>query len=475
MAGPQFFHLQTYSRKPNKTGQSVEQVLAEARRDSMFSTHVSEPRPFRVIAGVSPQEVQRLHDEMVAAGSVAVTLKDGRSARRGIRADRHTLLTAVASHPHLTAQVMGNPEARRDYDAWVQRNLTFLRGLFGERLVSVIEHVDEEHPHLHAYVLPLDDPACSARDLNPCWLAKSEAEAGARGEGHDDKTAVKHGNHAYRARARELQDQYHHEVGLPSGLTRTGPKRERLSRQQWRARKDEASRNARTLRQMEEMVSDLADQEDALSASAERMARDLEARLHQAEGLHVEAKAERSAAAQDRAVAAARRKTAAALRLAAEEEVRKIRSAAEQKATDLISAAEEIRAAAGREAEAGARRLQDDRQAFEAEKAVIARRIAQEAAAVAVLVIVGVLSGKVGRPAQGSGWEIRDRALRERVEALQIGPVLREAVTVVTSLWDRLKTRLSAPELAREQENAAERVREHDLPASAFRNGEIGR
>ncbi|RWR49862.1 hypothetical protein EOW65_07865 [Sinirhodobacter ferrireducens] len=475
MAGPQFFHLQTYSRKPNKTGQSVEQVLAEARRDPMFSTHVSEPRPFRVIAGVSPHEVQRLHDEMVAAGSVAVTLKDGRVARRSIRTDRHTLLTAVASHPHLTAQIMERPEARRDYDAWVERNLTFLRGLFGERLVSVIEHVDEEHPHLHAYVLPLDDPACSARDLNPCWLAKSEAEAGARAEGHDDKTAVKHGNHAYRERARALQDQYHREVGLPSGLTRTGPKRERLSRQQWRARKDEASRNARTLRQMEEMVSDLADQEDELSASAERMARDLEARLHQAEVLHAEAEAERHAAAQDRAAAAAGRKEVAALRLAAEEEVRKIRSAAEQKATDLISAAEEIRAAAGREAEAGARKIQDDRRAFEAEKAMIARRVAQEAAAVAVLVLVGVLTGKVGRPAQGSGWEIRDRALRERVEALQIGSSLREAVTVVTSLWDRLKARLSAPELAREQENAAERVREHDLPAPAFRNREIGR
>ncbi|MEO0438848.1 MAG: hypothetical protein AAF098_18305, partial [Pseudomonadota bacterium] len=29
--------------------------------------------------------------------------------------------------------------------------------------VSIIEHVDEQHPHLHAFVLPLDDPGCNAR------------------------------------------------------------------------------------------------------------------------------------------------------------------------------------------------------------------------------------------------------------------------------------------------------------------------
>lgn len=57
---------------------------------------------------------------------------------------------------------------------------------------------------------------------------------------HDNKMAIKCGNHAYRERTRELQDQHHRKVGLTSGLTRTGPKRVRLSRQQWR-RKGEAT------------------------------------------------------------------------------------------------------------------------------------------------------------------------------------------------------------------------------------------
>ncbi len=41
MPGPQFFHVQTYSRKPNEKGQSVEQVLAKAGRAPKFSQHVA--------------------------------------------------------------------------------------------------------------------------------------------------------------------------------------------------------------------------------------------------------------------------------------------------------------------------------------------------------------------------------------------------------------------------------------------------
>lgn len=191
-----------------------------------------------------------------------------------------------------------DPAARAEYDAWVDHNVQFLRDLFGDRLVSVIEHVDEDHPHLHAYILPLDDLACSARDLNPAWVAKAEAEAAAWAAGEDDKAAVKLGNIAYRARARALQDQYHRDVGLASGLTRTGPKRQRLSRAQWRTMKEEALRAAQTLRHMERMAGDLVDREEGLTASAEKLARDLAAKLDQAEAIFADADAGKNLAAE---------------------------------------------------------------------------------------------------------------------------------------------------------------------------------
>jgi hypothetical protein len=235
MSGPQFFHLQSFSRKANPAGQSVEQVLAEAARVPRFSSHVSAPRLPRVVTGLHPAQIKERHDAMVEAGRISVTLADGSTKERGIRKDRHTLLTCVASHPFLSSQVEADAEARRKYETWVEYNIAHFHQMFGDKLMGVVEHLDEEHPHLHAFVLPTDDPTCSARDLNPAWAAKTAAEAEARGAGQDAKAAVKLGNAASKARARELQDEYHREVGVAAALTRLGPKRERLSRAQWRA------------------------------------------------------------------------------------------------------------------------------------------------------------------------------------------------------------------------------------------------
>lgn len=471
MAGPQFFHIQTYARKANKAGQSVEQVLAEAGREPKYSRHVAVPRPYRVVTGLSPQEVQQRHDEMIATGGVTVTLKGGKTARRGIRKDRHTLLTAVASHPHLTSQIDADPLARADYEAWVERNVRFLRDLFGDRLVSVIEHVDEEYPHLHAYILPLDDPTCSARDLNPCWIAKSAAEAAARTAGETDKTAVKLGNDAYRARARELQDQYHEQVGLASGLTRTGPKRERLSRAQWRARKDEAVRIARTHQQMERMVAGLVDREDALTASTEEMARDLVVKLDQAEALFAEAADEKVLAVreQSRAMAMCERE-AAAHRAAAEEEAKRIRFSAEKEADRITACAEAIRLEARQQAEEKTREFLEARQAFENQKSAVVQRATKEAVTVVVQVIAGVLTGGVGLKPDRSGWFIQDDDLRQSVQRLRLGNALADVVTMVSDLWGRLMGRLSSADLAVERQEAVKTARTLGTPPSTSRD-----
>jgi len=443
MAGPQFFRLQTFARKANPAGQSVEQVLAEAARVPEYSAHVAAPLPPRTIFGMTPQEVKREHDELAGGLYINVTLKDGTTRRRGIRKDRHTLMTCIMSYPLPTSQIGNDPAAKADYDAWVERNQRFLRNLFQEEFVSLVEHLDEAHPHLHAYMLPYHASGFSARELNPAWLAKLEREEAARTAGEDDRTAVKLGNVAYRERARELQDQYHREVGLASGLTRTGPKRERLSRAQWRARKDEAVRADQTLRQMEETAGDLTDREEALTRSAEEMARDLAAKLDQAEALFAEAETEKALAVHERArvaaLADAQEREAAARRAAAEEEARQVRFSAQREAADMIARAEAVAAEASRKSEEKARQLHEARRIFEGQKATIAQHAAKQAAAVVVQVIAGVLTGGVGLKPDGAGWFIRDEVLRKRVQALQLGEALRDVVALVSGLWDRLK------------------------------------
>jgi hypothetical protein len=454
MSGPQFFRVQSFSRKMNPVGQSVEQVLAEAARSPAFSAHVNAPRPPRVIVGLSPEEVMRRHNLLVDEGCIEVRMSDGTVKRRGIRKDRHTLLTCVASHPHLAQQVSSDPSAKQAYEEWVERNIRFFRDLFCDRLVSVIEHIDEAHPHLHAFVLPLDDPTCAARDLNPAWVAKSLAEDTARAAGHDAQSAVKLGNAAYRARARELQDQYFAAVSVPCGLTRTGPKRERLSRAQWRARKEEARRQAELLRQMEEKVASLSDAEEDLGAAVEAKAAALAERMEEIETNLADAIAERAIAKEmmDAAEADARAMLEAARRNAEE-----IDRAARVQADGLQRRAFEEIEAARSKLLAGHDRLAHERAMFDAERAKRMTDAVAAAAALTAQLLVGVVRGTVTLNEKGSGWVIQDRDLRDRVERNAIGFAVKEVVMAFAKLWSQLRDRLSDRDLDL-QKAAAEAV-----------------
>jgi vacuolar-type H+-ATPase subunit H len=138
---------------------------------------------------------------------------------------------------------------------------------------------------------------------------------------------------------------------------------------------------------------------------------------------------------------------AAAQRSAAEEEARKIRLKGQQDAALILT-----------EAHTKAARLTDElqqaRQAFEGQRATIARHAAAQAASVAVQVVLGVLTGKVTRRPDGAGWQVHDDALRQKVEALDLGPVLGEVISKVAALWERLLGRLTATDVATERQSA---------------------
>lgn len=420
MSGPQFMHLQSYSRKANEGGQSVEQVLSEASRAPEYSKHVADPRPPSLVYGVAADEVRKLHDEMIAAGGVQVALKDGRMTRRGIRKDRHTLMTAVASHPLPTDLVNTKPDARADYERWRDHNLAWLKARFGGKLVSVIEHWDEKHPHIHAYVLPLDDPTCSARQLNPAWQAKEEAMEVSRAAGHDDKAALKLGNAAYRAKARELQDHYYEHVSLACGLTRTGPRRERLSRQQWKARKDAAKLAAQISQEIDGRLEDVVDAEDGLERSLAANAEEIAEKLDLADQALEEAEADRTEAKRLRQQAA----------LDAENADARIQRQLDQKQGELE----------------GLHRQQ--------------REAAQEAARVVLELFLGVLDGSVRPdPDDPRIWTIRDDDLRERAKKLDLIELIKDTMKALHDAWTQLAERLSPAAQAAVSDKIAEPVK----------------
>lgn len=238
--GPQYFHVQTFSRKANAVGQCVDQVLGEASREPSYSKHVEAPQPPVLRFGVGLEQVSEQHNQMIEEARTETKLKSGDVRKSAIRKDRHTLFTAIASYPVPRELVERDPAEKERYEYWLQLNIDFLKQEYGNRLVSVIEHVDEKQPHIHAYVLPFGEQGVNAKNLIPAHAAKEGAYEQAYSQSKDKKFAKKASNDAYKAAMREMQQKYYEAVGAPSGLTRDGPKRTRKSREQWKAEKNDA-------------------------------------------------------------------------------------------------------------------------------------------------------------------------------------------------------------------------------------------
>lgn len=249
MPGPIFMHFQTYSRKSNVAGNTVDQVIEEGCRDAEFSQHVDAPQPPRPIIG-DPATFKGVHDAHVAARATKVMVK-GVERSRAIRTDRHTLATIIASYPLTHEQIAeGGDAARAHHAAWECDTVAYVRQKYGDQLKVAFAHEDEPHPHLHFWLLP-DNPDADAKLLHPGKAAKAAVEAIEKAAGAEPKAAVKAGNLALKAAMRETLDEYHRIVGEPLGMLRDGPKRRRLSRAQYRAELDEAARRSKSIERAE--------------------------------------------------------------------------------------------------------------------------------------------------------------------------------------------------------------------------------
>ncbi|MDP9837710.1 hypothetical protein J2T09_002467 [Neorhizobium huautlense] len=235
----QFARIELYSRS-DKAGRTTDYIFDEVTRVPSASVHVPSPKPPEVVHGLHPDAVRALHDQRVVAAKTPRTDKVGKVTWKAIRKDQNTLAGLIFSHPVSMEEYRGSAEVRRDVGEWEQRSIAWLRAQHGGRLVSVVRHTDESHPHLHAYLLP-DDKEMRAGLLHPGYPAKNAVLAAGPLPGEDKKAMGKRADRAYVAGMKAWLDDYHEKVAIPAGLTRLGAGKRRLTRAQWHKEKAQAA------------------------------------------------------------------------------------------------------------------------------------------------------------------------------------------------------------------------------------------
>ncbi|MDP2118754.1 MAG: hypothetical protein Q8K28_02500 [Hoeflea sp.] len=231
----QFVHLDLWSRKADAKGRSTSFIFDEASRKPIACVHVPDPKPSTTLYGVGIEEARQMHD---AATAIAATTVKGKP--RKIRADQKTLHTVVASHPYTVEEVRGDRAKLAEVREWERLSIAWLREQYGPALKTVIRHTDEKQWHIHAYIIPTADPEMKAMGFHPGTIAKRVVKAAGPRPGEDAKALNKRSDVAYKSAMREWQDSYHDAVAAPCGLTRLGPARRRLSREEWKAEQAQA-------------------------------------------------------------------------------------------------------------------------------------------------------------------------------------------------------------------------------------------
>mgnify|MGYP000922143095 FL=1 len=151
----QFIHIEDYGRNAAKKtkndgknkkyndetkGRSVSQIISEAKRENGFCPHVEKPEDPILLYGVGLEEVERLAIEYHENTKIA----DKNGKVKKLRTDANILLAGVISL---------NRENIEIWDDYKNDSIAYLKNKYGKNLISVIEHTDEEHPHLHFYCI----------------------------------------------------------------------------------------------------------------------------------------------------------------------------------------------------------------------------------------------------------------------------------------------------------------------------------
>lgn len=225
----QFIHIEAYARvgsnqKGKSTKWNIHQIAGEAMRNDEDCKHVEHPQEPTVLFGVDAYAAADM------AQKWAETSVD--ASGRKLRKDGSCLLAGVISFPE------GRTED--DWKAFRDDSIKYLKDKYGENLKSVIEHRDESNLHIHFYSVPKNGQ--KFEDIHDGKKAVLEAKK------ENSKILKGDQNRLYIKAMKEFQEDFYNEVAIKHGMTKTGPKRERLTREEWKARKEYALKQSEEIK-----------------------------------------------------------------------------------------------------------------------------------------------------------------------------------------------------------------------------------
>lgn len=194
-------------------------LLMEALRQDGHIPHVKAPKPPGILYACSNE----VRDDPLKVADLAEAWADSRKAVTGRAHQKNS--------PIMASTVISLPKEM--IDEWPQfrdASLQWLKKKYGGRLKLVVEHLDEENPHAHAYLIPLhgiDKDGLSfsepfgevhegygeSRKTRRVAIEKTGSSAGA-------KTGK-----AFVDAMKEYQDKFYKDVARHFNLTRLGPQK----------------------------------------------------------------------------------------------------------------------------------------------------------------------------------------------------------------------------------------------------------
>jgi hypothetical protein len=240
----QFIHMEAYSLRANQQGgknakfnkevkaRTVSEVLGEVLRKEGFCNHIQEPEAPGVLYG----DLSNIEADCKAYHQNHKNIdKNGKA--KALRSDANVLIAGVVS-------LEGIKENYDDWDKYKTDVVKYLKEKYGENLAAVVEHTDEENPHLHFYLVPkIGQKLDELHDGKNAVLELKKKEP---------KALKGKQNKAYIEAMRVFQDDFYEKVSKKYGLAKIGPARDRVSRKIYFEQKKSAEEYRKTLKQIEE-------------------------------------------------------------------------------------------------------------------------------------------------------------------------------------------------------------------------------